>query len=268
VDSALILLAANAVPMLSSTVNLRLAHLLVSPYVRLFAFSNIKRTKSISKKLSQQGYKTKLKRLELQTISPCILTALVLITVTDESSTAPTNFSIANYRQLAELRFRIRQYLQFSEQVARNYGIEPQQHQLMLTIKGLPDKSTPTVSALANRLCLRHHSTVELINRLVERGAAVRKPSTQDRRQVLVELTPLGEELLTKLSADHDKELQTHAPSLVEQLASILNQPAMQNGDGSSNSSSQADDRTASHPEPPHSDSISGEPAKQESASV
>ncbi len=143
----------------------------------------------------------------------------------DEPSTANQYFSIASYRQLAELRFRIRQYLQFSEQVARSHGIEPQQHQLMLTIKGLPVQATPTVSALANRLCLRHHSTVELINRLVERGAAVRKPSLQDRRQVLVELTPLGEELLEKLNAQHAKELQTCAPELLEQMSLILAGP-------------------------------------------
>ncbi len=140
----------------------------------------------------------------------------------DESTPVKQPFSLASYRQLAELRFRIRQYLQFSEQVARNYGIEPQQHQLMLTIKGLPVNAIPTVSALANRLCLRHHSTVELINRLVERGAAVRKPSLQDRRQVLVELTPTGEELLAKLNADHEKELQTCAPELLHQMSVIL----------------------------------------------
>jgi DNA-binding MarR family transcriptional regulator len=159
-----------------------------------------------------------------------------LITVIDEpNSTTPLDsFSLASYRQLAELRFRIRQYLQFSEQVARLYGIEPQQHQLMLTIKGLPANATPTVSALANRLCLRHHSTVELINRLVERGAAVRKPSTLDRRQVLVELTPLGEELLEKLNSDHQKELHIHAPELLERISAILSQPIQESDPGES----------------------------------
>ncbi len=63
---------------------------------------------------------------------------------------------------------------------------------------------------------------MELINRLVERGAAVRKPSLQDRRQVLVELTPLGEELLEKLNAEHQKELQTCAPELMAQMSLIL----------------------------------------------
>jgi DNA-binding MarR family transcriptional regulator len=142
--------------------------------------------------------------------------------VTDHSSSAQPVFSLAHYRQLAELRFQIRRYLQFSEQVARSHGLEPQQHQLMLTIKGLPESTLPTVSALANRLCLRHHSTVELINRLVERGSAVRKPSMHDRRQVLVELTPQGEELLAKLIAHHDQELQTFAPDLLNQLQTLL----------------------------------------------
>lgn len=150
----------------------------------------------------------------LQRVSIC--------TVTDDASSASPVFSLAHYRQLAELRFQIRRYLQFSEQVARSHGLEPQQHQLMLTIKGLPESTLPTVSALANRLCLRHHSTVELINRLVERGSAVRKPSLQDRRQVLVELTPQGEELLAKLTSHHHQELQTFAPDLLMHLTALL----------------------------------------------
>jgi len=146
-----------------------------------------------------------------------------MITVIDASTTNNEDFSQDHYRQLAELRFRLRRYLQLSEQVARTHGIEPQQHQLMLTIKGLPSNTAPTVSALANRLCLRHHSTVELINRLVERGAAQRKPSLKDRRQVLVELTPAGEELLEKLKSHHQTELQTFAPDLLTSLGKIMN---------------------------------------------
>ncbi len=130
---------------------------------------------------------------------------------------------IAKYQQLAELRFQLRRFLQFSESAARMFGIEPQQHQLMLAIKGLPANTAPTVSALANRLCLKHHSTVELINRLVERGAAIRQPSLQDRRQVLVELTPKGHELLHSLTLLHKQELEEMAPSLMAELEKILN---------------------------------------------
>lgn len=152
-------------------------------------------------------------------------------TVIDDSISSPLTFTIAQYRQLAELRFQIRRYLQFSEHIARTHGIEPQQHQLMLTIKGLPANTIPTVSALANRLCLRHHSTVELINRLVERGAALRKPSLQDRRQVLVELTPAGEELLANLSLHHIHELQTSAPDLLAHLSATINTAAQLSSD-------------------------------------
>jgi DNA-binding MarR family transcriptional regulator len=122
------------------------------------------------------------------------------------------------YRQLAEFRYRIRHFLHFSEEAARAAHIEPQQHQLMLAIKGLPEGMRPTVTTLSERLCLRHHSTVELIDRLVERGAAVRRHGTEDRREVLVELTPLGEQLLRKLSLLHQRELRSLGPALIEAL--------------------------------------------------
>lgn len=178
----------------------------------------------------------------------------------DDSSTATQAFSLAHYRQLAEIRFRIRCYLQFSEQIARTNGIEPQQHQLMLTIKGLPANTIPTVSALANRLCLRHHSTVELINRLVERGAAVRRPSQQDRRQVLVELTPAGEELLEQLNASHSEELQTCAPKLLASLTKVLSAPISEPANGihpDTESDSQKILDTDSDPKPLEADSAS-----------
>jgi DNA-binding MarR family transcriptional regulator len=129
---------------------------------------------------------------------------------------------IAGFRELAEFRYRIRQFLHFSEETARRSGIEPQQHQLMLAIKGLPEGLRPTVRTLSSRLSLRHHSTVELINRLVDRGAAVRRPSEQDRREVLVELTDHGEALLRKLSVLHWEELQHSGPALSAALQAIV----------------------------------------------
>jgi DNA-binding MarR family transcriptional regulator len=126
------------------------------------------------------------------------------------------------YRQLAEFRFQIRSFLHFSENAGRLAGIEPQQHQLMLAIKGLPAGARPTVTALAQRLCLKHHSTVELINRLERRGVVVRRPSNQDKREVLIELTDHGENLLDQLSVLHWRELQSLAPKLTLALEAIL----------------------------------------------
>jgi DNA-binding MarR family transcriptional regulator len=133
-----------------------------------------------------------------------------------------TDFPRSGYQQLAQFRHHIREFLQFSEQAARSHGIEPQQHQLLLAIKGLPEHTRPTIRALAERLCLRHHSTVELINRSVESGAVVRRQCEEDRREVLVELTPHGEEILQQLSLLHWQELQTTGPALLEALGRII----------------------------------------------
>ncbi|MGI8960973.1 MAG: MarR family winged helix-turn-helix transcriptional regulator [Bryobacteraceae bacterium] len=134
--------------------------------------------------------------------------------------------SLADYRKLAEFRHRIRQFLHFSEEAARSSGIEPQQHQVLLAIKGLPEGTRPTVTALSSRLCLRHHSTVELINRLVEHRAVMRRHSEEDRREVLVELTAHGEHLLRMLSMLHWQELQNFGPALSEALQSVVHNTA------------------------------------------
>ena len=142
------------------------------------------------------------------------------------SKTPQRDVSIAGYRQLAEFRYCIRQFLHFSEEAARSKGIEPQQHQLLLAIKGLPEGTRPTVTALSHRLCLRHHSTVELVDRLVEHGAVKRRHSHQDRREVLVELTAHGEDLLHQLSVLHTQELQVAGPALSEALWAVVHHSA------------------------------------------
>src|SRR5690348_18466896 len=113
------------------------------------------------------------------------------------------SFSSHAYRKLAKFRCQIRRFLHFSEEAARQHGIEPQQHQLLLALKGLPHDMRPTVSALSSQLCLRHHSTVDLIDRLVERGAAARRTNPQDRREAWVDLTPPAERIRRNLSPEH-----------------------------------------------------------------
>ena len=123
---------------------------------------------------------------------------------------------------MAELRYQIRRFLRFSENAARQAGIEPQQHQLLLAVRGLPEGIRPTVGVLAERMQLQHHSTVELIDRLVDRGFLCRLRATDDRRQVLVKLTHDGEEFLEKLSLHHLQELQSVGPTFVRVLQSLI----------------------------------------------
>jgi DNA-binding MarR family transcriptional regulator len=127
-----------------------------------------------------------------------------------------------DYRLLAELRYQIRRFLTFSEQEARAAGLEPQQHQLLLAVKGLPESERPTVSVLADRLRLRHHTVVGLIDRLVAAKLAVRKPSKADRREILVQLTARGERTLRTLALLHQAELQTAAPALLAALEATV----------------------------------------------
>jgi DNA-binding MarR family transcriptional regulator len=135
---------------------------------------------------------------------------------------ANDDLSQSEYQALAELRYQLRCFLHFSEQEARVAGLEPQQHQLLLAIKGLPSEKTASVGELAERLQLQHHSTAELINRMVERKLLERQRDTSDQRRVLVYLTEHGDELLKKLSLLHRMELRTTGPALVQVLNGLI----------------------------------------------
>ena len=125
---------------------------------------------------------------------------------------------VADYQALAELRYQIRRFVQFSEQAARKAKLEPQQHQLLLAIKGLPGGRRSRIGELAERMQNKHHSTVELVNRLAERGLVRRQRSTEDGREVLVAVTSKGEQVLQQLSLDHSVELHRQGPVLVGAL--------------------------------------------------
>jgi DNA-binding MarR family transcriptional regulator len=127
-----------------------------------------------------------------------------------------------DFKAMAELRYQIRRFLRFSETAARQAGIEPQQHQLLLAVRGLPDRLKPTVGVLAERMQLQHHSTVELIDRLVERGFLCRLRASDDRRQVLVKLTGDGEKFLQTLSLSHLQELQSVGPAFAKILERLI----------------------------------------------
>lgn len=111
-----------------------------------------------------------------------------------------------DYRLLAEFRYLLRQFLSFSERAARGAGLAPQQHQALLAIKGFGGKFT--VGDLADRLIIRHHSAVELVDRLVSAKFLRRIADRADRRRVFLALTPAAEGLLENLTAAHRDELR------------------------------------------------------------
>jgi DNA-binding MarR family transcriptional regulator len=147
------------------------------------------------------------------------------------------SLSLADYEALAELRYQIRRFLHFSEQAARKAELEPQQHQLMLALKGLPAKTMPSIGELAERLQIQHHSTVELTNRLAARGYVRRHRDGVDRRQVRLSLTPAGEKILRELSLHHKAELRTRGPALVAALKRAM-RPGNRSNEGTGRDSS------------------------------
>jgi len=120
----------------------------------------------------------------------------------------------SHYEMLARLRHALRRFLRFSAEAAREAGLPPQQHQALLAIKGAPGRDYVTVGELAEQLDLRHHSAVELVDRLVRRRLVRRTPSRADRRRVEVTLTRRGETLIRQLSAAHLVEFQQIGPEL------------------------------------------------------
>lgn len=145
-----------------------------------------------------------------------------------------------DYESLADFRYEIRRFLNFSEAAARARGIEPQQHQALLAIKGRAQGFETTVGALAERLQIRHHTAVELSRRLEARGWLRRSRSGSDARKVDLRLTRRGEALLEKLSVSHRDELRTAGPRLIAALQSVIAHSGKRRAFGSSPGARQA----------------------------
>lgn len=136
----------------------------------------------------------------------------------------PQTLRKVQYETLAAFRYALRRFIHFSETAAAAAGITPQHHQALLAIKGFPGRDCVTVGELAERLQLRHHSVVGLVDRLAVEKFVVRSHSAEDRRRVLIRLTPRGEKTLEKVSAMHREQLKRIGPELsllLERLATV-----------------------------------------------
>jgi DNA-binding MarR family transcriptional regulator len=122
---------------------------------------------------------------------------------------------------LADFRFQLRSFLQFSERVAHRVNLHPQQHQLLLQVAGAPGGRSVSIAYAAKRLGLRHNSVVELVNRSATEGLLVRAPDPQDRRRVALAITVKGRTMLKELSQGHARELRELGPLLVRSLKRV-----------------------------------------------
>lgn len=134
----------------------------------------------------------------------------------------PAEITTEEYQALAELRYRIRHFLSEGDTVARAVGLEPQQYLLLLAIRGLPEGQEATIRTLAERLALKHHSAVELIDRLATNGYVRRTRGRDDRRRVLVSLLPRGERILEQVARHRIGELRATGHDLVRTIDQLL----------------------------------------------
>lgn len=141
---------------------------------------------------------------------------------TSAVSPSEADLTGADYQALGGFRYQVRRFLLFSEQAARAEGLRPQQHQVMLAILALDGPDGPTMGTLAEYLLIRHHSAVELVDRLAKRRLVERVRGQGDRRQVRVRLTAEGQDKLKRLSSAHRAELCNSGPLLVEALRTLL----------------------------------------------
>jgi DNA-binding MarR family transcriptional regulator len=117
----------------------------------------------------------------------------------------------------------MRKVLSFSEMASERRGIGAQQYQLMQVIAAMPDGRQPSISYLAERMILRHNSTVELVDRAERAGLVRREHDEKDLRRSLVLLTAQGRELLEQLVAEHLTELAPKSEHLIEALRRLQN---------------------------------------------
>jgi DNA-binding MarR family transcriptional regulator len=122
---------------------------------------------------------------------------------------------------LADFRYELRRFLQFSESAAQEAGLHPQQHQLLLQVAGVAEETPVTIAYAANRLGLKHNSTVELVDRSEREDLIERTIDKEDKRRAILRLTRKGRQVLQKLSGEHARELNEMAPRLVRALRRV-----------------------------------------------
>lgn len=126
----------------------------------------------------------------------------------------PPTLSDADYERLGELRFALRSFLHWSAEQAKEAGLTPSQHQLMLAIRATRDERGPTVSDIASLLLVRHHSAVGLVDRAQEAGLIVRERDPDQHSLVRLRLTGDGSAKLRSLSELHLRELDQLASGM------------------------------------------------------
>jgi DNA-binding MarR family transcriptional regulator len=122
---------------------------------------------------------------------------------------------------LADFRYELRRFNQFSEQAAARQGVQSKQYQLLLQVAGAPPEAIVTIAYAAERMGLKHNSMVELVDRSEKQGLLMRNEDSNDRRRTLLRVTRKGHQVLNRLADEHARELTERAPAMMRALEQI-----------------------------------------------
>jgi DNA-binding MarR family transcriptional regulator len=130
-----------------------------------------------------------------------------------------TRVNLEDYHALAQFRYLLRKFLRFSKDVLSHTGrVTPEQYEALLAIKAFTSPAGLTITQLSERLQVKHHSAVNIVDRLVERKLITREAAKTDRRRRHVKITARGDKLIEQLAAVHWKEMRTCSPEMIKAL--------------------------------------------------
>jgi len=141
---------------------------------------------------------------------------------TPDAQQAPPEFDLLHLRRLAEFRYQLRRFLHISQIAIEEAGLRPQQYLMLQCVATVSPGAEPTIANVAERMFLKHNSTVELVDRTIEQGLLRRTQDEADHRRILLRITPQGKQVLASLGEFHTRQLEQAGPELVRALARVL----------------------------------------------
>jgi DNA-binding MarR family transcriptional regulator len=129
---------------------------------------------------------------------------------------------IGKYEALSEFRYLMLRFLARSAKISRSIGIGQKQYLLLLSIHGFPKDKPPNIKVIAERLQIAPNSAVDLVKRACLKGLVRKARTGDDERQVLVSLTPEGEQVFNKIAHTGIAEIKTYGPNLIRALQDVI----------------------------------------------
>ena len=124
-----------------------------------------------------------------------------------------------DYDALASFRYAMRKFLSFSRRaLAEEAQLTTEQYEALLALKAFSGDTGLNIRDLSERLQVKHHTAVSLVDKLEALQLARRSQGTVDRRQVFVALTRAGARILAKVAVLHRRELRIRSPEMIEAL--------------------------------------------------